>query len=118
MIVGTRLSGVLRKYPLCTLKIVLDTLTIHTYRVSVSKGRPTQTLTTEEIERLENFRRSERKTFSELNAIMDNPFSAEVLKRALGGRPVWDLNHAHIVNWIERNLAAKPISEGDRNANV
>lgn len=86
----------------------------------MAQGRPSQTLTTEEIERLESFRIAERLTFAKLNETMQNPFSWEVLKRAIGGRPVWELNHGHIVNWIERNLTAasggpvkSAVSEGD-----
>lgn len=79
----------------------------------MAQGRPSQTLTPEEIERLENYRISNRLTFTKLNLAMNNPFSWEVLKRAIGGRPVWELNHSHIVNWIERNLTTKTISEGD-----
>jgi len=63
-------------------------------------------LTPEEISRLDKFRREERKTFPELNATMQNPFTWQVLKRAIEGRPVWELNHGHIVAWIEQNLSA------------
>jgi len=85
------------------------------------QGRPSRTLTAEQIEQLEAYRRAERQTFAELNATMENPFTWQVLKRAIDGRPVWELNHGHIVNWIERNLVTiagvvkikSAVSEGD-----
>lgn len=83
----------------------------------MAQGRPSQTLSAEEIEQLENFRISERQTFVKLNATMENPFTWQVLKRAMEGRPVWELNHAHIVAWIEQNIVAggksKIVSEGN-----
>lgn len=76
----------------------------------MAQGRPSRRLNAEQIERLEKYRRAERKSFAELNSTMANPFTWEVLKRAMAGRPVWELNHAHIVAWIERFLPVLPVA--------
>ena len=79
--------------------------------------RATQTLTAEQIDRLKKYRQDEHVSFVEMTSRMESPFGWEVLQRAMDGRAVWILNHAHIVAWIERNLMGNAISEGDH-ANV
>lgn len=48
-------------------------------------------------------------------------FTWQVLRRALQGKPVWELNYQHIVLWIESHLPAeatvrdgKALAAGDK----
>jgi hypothetical protein len=75
--------------------------------------RATQTLSAEQIEWLRNYRTENHASFAEIAKRMESPFGWQVLVRAMDGQPIWILNHAHIVAWIERNVAEKAISEGD-----
>jgi hypothetical protein len=55
---------------------------------------PAQTLTAEQIERLEAFRRANGNlSVPKLARRMEIPFGWMTLKRALAGKPVWALSH-------------------------
>lgn len=62
--------------------------------------------------RLERFRRASHEgaphgySVALLRTAMGARFSPETLQKALQGRPVLDLYHAYIVEWIERYLPA------------
>jgi hypothetical protein len=76
-----------------------------TQRILHPQKKPTAILTAEEIELLQKYRQIEHVSFAEMNTRMESPFGWTVLQRAMQGRPVWVLNHAHIAGWIERNLS-------------
>lgn len=76
------------------------------------KGRQTKALTQEQIALLEEFRKAPHEgaaggySVTQLQRAMALPFTAETLKKALQGRPIWDLRHSWLVAWIERYLKA------------
>jgi hypothetical protein len=81
----------------------------------MSRGRQTRKLTADQIRRLEEFRRASHDgaphgySLPLLRTAMGARFGWATLQKALQGRPVWELSHAYIVQWIERYLPAVPI---------
>jgi hypothetical protein len=84
-------------------------------------GRRSKILDKDYIERLERFRRAPHDgapggyTLPQLRSAMAPPFSLDVLKNALQGRPVWELSHAWLVAWIDKHFpvpAPRPIHDG------
>jgi len=71
-------------------------------------------LTRDQIERLKEFRRASHEgaphgySLPLLRAAMGAKFGWRTLQTALLGRPVWELSHSFIVQWIERYLPAIP----------
>jgi hypothetical protein len=80
----------------------------------MTRGPRTRALTPEQIKRLEKFRRAQHDGAScgyslpQLRSAMGMPFGFRTLGKALEGRPVLDLHHSRIVEWIERYLPALP----------
>jgi hypothetical protein len=68
------------------------------------KGKPSTCLSPEQLTRLEVFREANRLSIPALALVLAAPFKWEVLSRALAGRPVWNLNHTYIVQWIDKHL--------------
>jgi len=80
----------------------------------MAKGKPSKCLSADLLERLEEYRQTERLSIPRLCVAMAAPFGWEVLSRALAGRPVWDLNHSYIVAWIDGHL--KPSTKAEQRA--
>lgn len=76
------------------------------------RGRQTRTLRPDQIERLKRFRMAPHDgaphgySLPQLRLAMDASFGWETLQNALLGRPVWDLSHAYIVQWLDRFVPA------------
>lgn len=73
-------------------------------------GRTSKTLRADQIRRLETFRIGNRLSIPMLNAAIGGRgmFTWQVLRRALQGKPIWEFNYQHIVQWIESHLPAEP----------
>lgn len=72
-------------------------------------GRKSKMLPPDVIKRLEQFRIAKRYSYPQLNReVMDSPFKWSTLKNALDGKPIWEVNHAWIVEWVEKNLHPVP----------
>jgi len=69
------------------------------------KGPRTKILSTEEVEVLNQFRLTERLSFAGLGERMKAPFHWQVLKRAMDGGFVNELNYHFLTSWIAANLA-------------
>lgn len=69
-------------------------------------SKPSKALSPDLIAWLEEFRADRRLSLPRLAKEMSAPFWWEVLRRALAGLPVWELNHRYIVRWIEARRAA------------
>src|SRR5882762_1834640 len=83
------------------------------------RGRQTRTLRPDQIERIQRFRMATHDgaphgySLPQLRLAMDASFGWETLRNALLGRPVWDLSHAYIVQWLDRYIpAADPPIDG------
>lgn len=83
------------------------------------RGRQTRTLRPDQIERLKRFRMASHDgaphgySLPQLRLAMDASFGWETLRNALLGRPIWDLSHAYIVQWLDRYIpAADPPIDG------
>ncbi len=80
----------------------------------MARGRQTRTLRKDQIERLEMFRKAHHDgaphgySYPQLRLAMGMTFGWRTVQAALQGRPVWDLYHAPIAQWIERYLPAPP----------
>ncbi len=78
----------------------------------MARGRQTRTLRKDQIERLEKFRKARHDgaphgySYPQLRLAMGMTFGWRSVQAALQGRPVWDLYHAPIAQWIERYLPA------------
>jgi hypothetical protein len=78
------------------------------------RGPHTRALTDYQRNQLEKFRRASHEgaphgySVALLRTVMGARFSPETLQKALQGRPVLDLFHSYIVEWIERYLPAEP----------
>lgn len=70
------------------------------------RGKRSQALRPDQIKRLERFRVARRLSIVQLNAAMGGRqnFTWEVLDRALKGKPVAEINHRIIVDWMERHV--------------
>lgn len=79
------------------------------------RGRRSRVLRPDQIKRLENYRIARRLSIYALNAAMGGRenFTWEVLDRALKGKPVAELNHRFIVEWIERHVSPEPETKPD-----
>ena len=74
----------------------------------MNSGRPSKRLHAEQIERLKWFMRGKRYSLAQLRLAMDAPFTWQTVQRAISGKPVWELNHAFIVDWLDRYVPVKP----------
>jgi hypothetical protein len=80
----------------------------------MSPGRQSKMLRTDQIERLERFRRMAHDgaphgySIPQLRTAMGAQFQWGTLKRALEGLPIWDLHHGFIEQWIEQHMPAVP----------
>lgn len=43
---------------------------------------------------------------------MNGHFSFDTLMRAMAGKPIWELYHAYIVEWLDRFVPGRPIVDG------
>lgn len=74
------------------------------------RGRWSRTLRPDQIKRLEKFRKAPHAgaphgySLPQLRLAMEAHFTWETLRRALLGRPIWDLSHAYIVQWLDRYI--------------
>jgi hypothetical protein len=79
------------------------------------RGRQSRSLSRSQIRRLEEFRRASHEgaphgySLPQLRSAMAAGFGWRTLQKALQGRPVWDLHHSYIAQWIERFLPAAPL---------
>ena len=83
------------------------------------RGPRTRRLTPAQIQLLEKFRRASHEgaphgyTLPLLRTAMGASFGWETLKKALAGRPVLELHHAYIAQWIQRYLKPEtPVRDG------
>ena len=83
------------------------------------RGPRTRRLTPAQIKLLEKFRRASHEgaphgyTLPLLRSAMGASFGWETLKKALAGRPVLELHHGYIVQWMERYLEPEaPVRDG------
>lgn len=83
------------------------------------RGPQTRTLRKDQIERLEQFRRTPHDgspagySYPQLRIAMGSPCAWETVQKALQGRPVAQLIHGKISEWIERFLpAGKTVTDG------
>ena len=65
-------------------------------------GRESKALEKRHVERLKEFQRAKRYSVPQLKLAMAAPFKYQTLQRALRGEPIWILNHAFIVDWLDR----------------
>lgn len=73
-------------------------------------GRTSKALRKDQIQALSDYRVVRRLSFPQLKLHMAAPFRWQVLKRALGGEPIWEFNHKFIVEWMEKHIAQNPPS--------
>jgi hypothetical protein len=85
----------------------------------MASGPQTRRLTPAQINLLEKFRRASHEgaphgyTLPMLRSAMGASFGWQTLKKALAGRPVLELHHAYIVQWMERYLEPEaPVRDG------
>jgi hypothetical protein len=71
-------------------------------------GRQSKRLGPEQIRRLSDYRMLHRLSLPQLNRAMAAPFRWGVLHKALLGKPIWDLNHKFIVEWLDVHCLGKP----------
>jgi hypothetical protein len=83
------------------------------------RGPQTRILRKDQIERLEQFRRTAHDgspagySYPQLRLAMGSPCAWETVQKALQGRPVAQLIHARLAEWIERFLpAGKMVIDG------
>ena len=87
------------------------------------RGHQSRALRPDQIERLEAFRRASHEgaphgySLPRLRSAMGASFGWATLQKALAGRPVWDLHHAYIAQWIERFCPA-PTQEHGKDADA
>lgn len=67
----------------------------------MSRGRKSKVLLPDAIRRLEEFRIARRYTYPRLKLAMNAPFKWSTLKSAMDGNPVWEMNHAFIMEWLD-----------------
>lgn len=66
-------------------------------------GRQSRPLTAGEIERLEDYRFARSLSIPQLKLAMPGaPFKWRTLAAALEGKPIWDLSHRFITEWLEK----------------
>jgi hypothetical protein len=65
-------------------------------------GRRSRALTQRQIERFKAFQYRMNRTMPQMRLVMAAPFAWRTLQRAVDGKPVWELSHAFIVNWLDR----------------
>lgn len=76
------------------------------------RGRQTRKLTEDQVQRLEQFRRTRHEgaesgySLPQLTQAMAAPFGYKTLGKALQGLPVWDLHYTYIVSWLDRFVPA------------
>lgn len=86
----------------------------------MTTGRQTKALTPDQIERLAKFKAAQHNgaphgySYAGLRLAMSAGFGWQTLKKALAGRPVWDLHHTYIAEWIERYLPAAAVVNDER----
>lgn len=78
----------------------------------MAMGRQSRALRPDQIERLTKYRLQRRYSLPQLNAAMDSPFTWQVLKRALAGQPIWELNHRYIVEWLDQWMPSHQVPDG------
>lgn len=71
-------------------------------------GRTSKALKRGEVQALNDYRVSHRFSLPQLKLHMEAPFRWQVLKRALQGDAVWELNHKFIVEWMEKHITRNP----------
>ena len=76
-------------------------------------GRQAKALDQRQIERLKEYQRAKRYTIPQLKLAMDGPFHWNVVSKALKGLPIWSLNHAFIVEWLDRFVPERGTSVSD-----
>lgn len=88
---------------------------------NMPRGRQSRALSKNQIERLERFRRAAHEgaahgySLPQLRMAIGASFGWRTLAKALQGRPVWDLHHSYIVQWIDRYLPP-PVRDGKAEA--
>jgi len=95
----------------------LDKLSQLSYSSRMARGPQAQALRRDQIERLEKFRRTPHPgslagySYPQLTAALGSPCTWQTVKRALEGRPIANLIHHKITEWIERYLPTLPPTE-------
>jgi hypothetical protein len=84
----------------------------------MTRGRRSRTLTLSQIYRLETFRRRGDQdhphgyTYPQLKLSMNGRFSFATFMRAMDRKPILELYHAYIVEWLDRFVPERPIVDG------
>ena len=88
----------------------------------MQRGPQTRSLHPAQIKRLEKFRRASHEgaphgySLPLLRTAMGASFGWQTLKKALAGRPVLELHHSYITQWIERYLEEPPAVRSGKDA--
>lgn len=80
--------------------------------IAVMHPQATRQLSKSQIDRLEKFRIEKRYTFAQLNLAIARGFSWRVLRRAMKGDAIWDVNYFALARWIEEHLPSRPALDG------
>jgi hypothetical protein len=95
----------------------LDILFPLFHALRMARGPQVRRLEKDQIDRLEKFRRTPYPgkpagySYPQLAAALGNPCTWKTVKRALEGRPIANLIHHKITEWIERYLPTLPPTE-------
>lgn len=78
----------------------------------MAPGPRTRVLSPDRIAWLDNFRRQHGYSMPRLNRALGSPFKWRTLQKAIDGKPILEVSHGYIVQWLERY--APPFAPGAR----